>query len=431
MRDQSSKNGLESGYSSLDEWILAEVIPFANHSTEALNHAVDEALSGMGSTVRLLGLGEALHGSRDLLLLRNRLFSRLVEKHGFVAIAIESSFIRGRLVDEYIAGRGPAAYQDLQEEGFSHRFGHLDENRELVEWMRRYNSDPSHPLKLHFYGFDSPTEMMGSDSPRKLLYFVLDYLDSIDTLLSLDYRKRIDLFLGQDSDWDSPDALIDPAKSIGCTPNAVALRAETEDLIEELLVRRPELVAKSSSARYQEAVHHASLARQLLNYHAVLAEESGNRVSRLLGIRDAMMAENLAYISSREGRGRILVFAHNRHLQRGRAEWQYLDDLYSWWPAGSHLHEILGPGYAVIGTGLGVSESNGIRPPEDRTLEARLTAAPGPARLVPTCRGLGLPAKEIASLPRRSGSTENPTYFPLGPESFSDFDWLAVLDSVA
>ena len=429
MDSLSRKGGFEPGYSTLEDWILAQAIPFSLDSTE-LNDAIDRAMARIGDTVRLLGFGEALHGKSDILLLRNRLFIRLVENHGFVAIAIESSFPRGRLVDQYIAGLGPDSFDDILELGFSHGFGHLDANRDLVEWMKEYNADPSHPHKLHFYGFDSPTEMMGSDSPKQLLHFVLDYLGSIDTALCEQHRQRIDPLLGQDSDWDNPDALIDPAKSVGRSPNAVALRAETEDLNEELLVRRPELVARSDSAHYHEAVHYAALARQQLSYHAELAGNSTDRTSRLLGIRDAMMAENLAYIASREGcrGGRVLAFAHNRHLQRGRAEWQYLDDLYSWWPAGSHLDQILGPSYAVIGTAVGMSDANGIGRPEDRTLEARLTASPGPARLIPTFKGEGLPADEIAALPRRSGSEKNPTYFPLGPESFTDFDWLAVLD---
>jgi erythromycin esterase-like protein len=45
-----------------------------------------------------------------------------VEKHGYSAIALESSFAR-------------------------------------------YNADPSHSIKLHFYGFDAPTEMSYADSP--------------------------------------------------------------------------------------------------------------------------------------------------------------------------------------------------------------------------------------------------------------------------
>jgi erythromycin esterase-like protein len=38
-------------------------------------------------------------------------------------------------------------------------------------------------------------------------------------------------------------------------------------------------------------------------------------------LRDAIMADNLAYIVERErARGRVLAFAHNSHLQRGKAQ---------------------------------------------------------------------------------------------------------------
>ena len=387
-------------------------------------------IASLGDSVELLGFGEALHGGKDILILRNRLFQRLVETHGYSAIAIESSFPRARVVNEYVAGRGPATYEAVQDTGFSHSFGRLDANRELVEWMRRYNADPSHRVKLQFYGFDSPTEMTGSDSPGQVLHFVLDYLASLDGASGQEHRERIDRLLGQDSDWENPAAMTDPTKSVGLSPAATALRIETEELISELRVRRPELVAKSDESRYLEAAQYASVARQLLNYHAALAGKSSERLVELLGIRDALMADNLAYMVSHErGRGKVLAFAHNNHLQRGKSQWQLGTDVYTWWPAGSHLNEILG--YAVIGSAVGVSDANGIGQPEAGTLEARLTAVPGPARFIPTHKGQGLPTSEIAALPTRSGSVKNPTYFALTPQSFTDFDWLAVLDSTA
>ena len=387
-------------------------------------------IASLGDSVELLGFGEALHGGKDILILRNRLFQRLVEAHGYSAIAIESSFPRARVVNEYVAGRGPASYEAVQDTGFSHSFGRLDANRELVEWMRRYNADPSHRVKLQFYGFDSPTEMTGSDSPGQVLHFVLDYLASLDGASGQEHRERIDRLLGQDCDWENPAAMTDPTKSVGLSPAATALRIETEELISELRVRRPELVAKSDESRYLEAAQYASVARQLLNYHAALAGKSSERLVELLGIRDALMADNLAYMVSHErGRGKVLAFAHNNHLQRGKSQWQLGTDVYTWWPAGSHLNEILG--YAVIGSAVGVSDANGIGQPEAGTLEARLTAVPGPARFIPTYKGQGPPTSEIAALPTRSGSVKNPTYFALTPQSFTDFDWLAVLDSTA
>jgi hypothetical protein len=146
-----------------------------------------------------------------------------------------------------------------------------------------------------------------------------------------------------------------------------------------------------------------------------------------------MMAENLAYIVSREqGRGHVLVFAHNGHLKRKKVQWQWGKETLIWWPVGSHLTEIFGRRYAVIGSAVGESPANGIGQPEAGTLEARFTSAPGPVRFIPTYQGQGLPAEEMMALPIRSGSKKNGSYLePLNAQSFTDFDWFAILDTAA
>ena len=113
-------------YTTLDEWILYEAIPFSFGSSDTLNDAIDKIIASLDDSVELLGFGEALHGGDDILILRNGLFQRLVEKHGYSAIVIESSFPRAHVVNEYIAGRGPASYEAVQDTGFSHGFGQLD-----------------------------------------------------------------------------------------------------------------------------------------------------------------------------------------------------------------------------------------------------------------------------------------------------------------
>jgi erythromycin esterase-like protein len=295
--------------------------------------------------------------------------------------------------------------------------------------MRQYNAQRDR--KLHFYGFDAPTEMTGADSPRQLLTFTLDYLASIDPNVARPRRTRIEELLGNDADWSNPAATFDPTQSIGLSPNATALRIETEDLIAELHLRRPELIERGGRERYLEAEHHAAHARQMLNYHAALARQSPDRVSECLGLRDVMMAENLAHILAREqgraDRGRVLAFAHNSHLQRGPAQWQLGPQRLTWWPAGAHLHAMLGPRYAVIGAALGWSDANGIPAPDVGSFEHRLTSTPGPARLIPTHRGQGLPLVNAPAA--RTTPWKNPSYFPLTARSFTDFDWLAALDS--
>jgi erythromycin esterase len=58
-----------------------------------------------------------------------------------------------------------------------------------------------------------------------VLRLVLDYLASIDAAGIGELRQRIEDLLGQDADWENPAAMMDPTKSVGLSPRAVALRS--------------------------------------------------------------------------------------------------------------------------------------------------------------------------------------------------------------
>ena len=179
--------------------------------------------------MELLGFGEALHSAEEMLIVRNRVFERLVSAHGYSAIAIESSFPLAQIVDEYVAGGGPPTYAGV--------------------WST------------------SPRSMAPAGQER---------------------YQRIESLVGDDAEWESAAALADPTRSVGLSPAATSLRIETEDLSTELRTR--------------------------------VARRSGP--AHLLAIRDAAMADTLAYVVARErGRGKVLAFAHNKHVQRGQARW--------------------------------------------------------------------------------------------------------------
>ncbi len=168
-------------HANLDDWIKHESLPFSLDSAKTLNATIDKVVTSMGRQVELLGFGETMHGSEEVMILRNRFFQRLVETHGCSAIAFETSFARAHLVNEYVDGHGASSYEGVQDAGFGVGFGKLEANRELVEWMRKYNADPSHRVKLHFYSLDIPTGKTGIASPSQVLQFALDYLASIDS----------------------------------------------------------------------------------------------------------------------------------------------------------------------------------------------------------------------------------------------------------
>jgi erythromycin esterase-like protein len=96
-------------HATLEDWVRDEAIPFSLDAVGSLDAVVDRVLASLGRPVELLGFGEALHSGEEILRLRNEVFRQSAEGYGFSAVAIESSFPRGRLVDDYIAGRGPAS----------------------------------------------------------------------------------------------------------------------------------------------------------------------------------------------------------------------------------------------------------------------------------------------------------------------------------
>jgi erythromycin esterase-like protein len=415
-------------HTTLDEWIARDAVPFTIDSPASVDGAVDRIAAALDDAVELLGIGEALHGSEEILLVRNRLFRRLVQAHGYSAVVLEVTSPQARAINDYVLGARQAEDPAVRA-WFGTGFGALDANRELVEWLRDHNADQAHSPRLHFYGFDLPLGEGGLASPGRVLDLVLGYLDAVDGASAGRHRERITPLIGEAAGWERPAAMFDPAQSVGRSAPATALRIATLDLITELRIRRPELVALNDRLAYADAVHHAELARKLLDAHAALATPGA--YATMLGIRDLIMADNLRHVLALErGRGKVLVFAASGHLKRGMMEWHLPPEpgVKRWWPAGAHLTQSLGERYAVIGMALGVSDDNAVAPPEPDTLEARLSRAGGPL-FIPTRRGESPPPAGVAALPLRSGSALNPTYAPLTPESFADFEWLVFLDS--
>jgi len=409
---------------TLAAWIARDAVSFSLDDTNSLHTAVERILAACDPALEILGLGEPTHLVNDYLRLRNRLFQTLVERHGFTAIAIESSFTRGPIADDYVGG-GSTSLDDAQQRGITHNMGTMPGNREVLEWLRQYNAAVEPARRVRFYGFDSPTEMMSADSPRQLIEGALDYLTTLNAVTGRARREQILPLIGDDAEWENPAAMMDAKKSIGRTPTADALRGALEDLIAELQVRRPEVIARDAAA-YHQGLRCAEHARQMLAYHALAATEAPTRISDMLGLRDRMMADNLRYISEQERpRGRVFVFAQNAHLKRGQALWEWGTNRWCWWPAGAHLSVTHGAKYAVIGVGAGTSVASQLTPPDAGTLEAHLFAAPGPVRVVPTQLGKTLDA---ANLPTRN-MHGNPRYFPFDAQSLTDFDFLALLDT--
>ncbi|MGW0752631.1 erythromycin esterase family protein, partial [Streptomyces sp. NPDC002587] len=306
---------------------------------------------------RLLALGEPTHSEDALLDLRNELFRQLVEQEGYRTIAIESDCVRGLVVDDHVtSGRG--TLDEVMENGFSHGWGASAANRELVRWMRSYNDGRPASEQVRFAGFDGPLEMTGAASPRQALTALHGYLAArLDAGLLPCTAETLHGLLGTDDRWTDPAAMLDPGRSVGQSAEAGELRLLADDLGALLDAQMPHLLAATSQDDWDRARLYGRTATGLLRYHYWMADTSQARMTRLVGLRDQMMAHNLLAVAAR---GPALVHAHNSHLQREKSAMRMGGTQLEWWSAGAQVSARLGAEYAFVATALGTIRHRGV-----------------------------------------------------------------------
>lgn len=373
------------------EHMPAELHNIARELGEDLGRVVDAFLTGRPAV--LLGLGEPTHGILAFTSLRNELLVHLVAR-GFRSVALETDIFAASIVDDYVAG-GTAGLDEVLSAGFSHGFGAVPGNRELLEWLRGHNAACAPEDRVRFHGFDAPVEYSGAPSPGPSLKFVLEALAPEEVLPP--HIGDLDELLGDDADWTDPNAMYDAVASIGGSNRAQVLGSIAEGLAAAAPLDAP-----------WEVSAHARAAQGLLRYHAAMASTAPDRIGQLLGIRAEMMADNLRDIVTRErGRGPTLVFAHNSHLRRGDSA---LPGEASWAAAGALVAHDLGDEYVFIATDANPSAPVG-------TLQAMLADATDR-------RALFLADALRSALPESvtAGTPIAPGHLPLSPADLSGTD---------
>lgn len=295
---------------------------------------------------RVVALGEPALGMHEPLAFRNRLFEYLVEELGLTAIAVESAFPESRRLADYIAG-GPGTAEEILTETRTWWHEPLEENVQLVRWMRAYNTDPSrkHPVRL--YAIDlSYTGPWGSRPTPLALKAALKYLDRVDAAsanaLGSTFQPWLLRLANPMAPWTKSEH--------------DAFTAAIDDLVALLERERVTYIAAAPAADYEWAHRAAVVARQTDRMFRVApTDPPDGRVPpsawRMVNARDAAMAENVLWALGQEGAaGRMLVVAHNVHVQSAPTAggpW----DAYERMPTamGQHLRSTLRDGLVVIG----------------------------------------------------------------------------------
>ncbi|EPH42519.1 erythromycin esterase family protein [Streptomyces aurantiacus] len=279
-------------------------------------------LGRMVGDAKVVGLGEATHGTHEFFTMKDRLFRHLVKEKGFRTFALEVSWTTGQRFDAYVRG-GKGDVRELARRELSKGPWYNEEYIELLTWMRQYNE--RHPdRQLRFLGNDLNNPEMGTE----LFDAVTDHV-----------RRHKPELLGRIKALYAPLRKVTDGDAHQGLPLAERARLARQARAAYELVRglKPERTGAKSAYVLQDA-------RSIMQTADIYAfdTETPEGVRGAMLYRDRIMAENTAWWQRQTGH-KVLASAHNAHVGYESRDPNYPK------MQGAFLRDAFGPKYRSIG----------------------------------------------------------------------------------
>ena len=266
----------------LREQLLQHSYPLASVS-DGTNFADLQPLKEILRDVRILGLGESTHGTREFFQLKHRITRFMVEEMGYRIFSIEAGVMPCKNINDYIVyGKGDRAAA-LASQGYW--TWDTEEVTEMIEWMRQHNLHCAQGDECRWLGYDIKPLPDAAATVYRLL-------QRVDSAIYAKAQEIIESILNL------------PFPYHGDTP-------PTTDGIIWLLGW-----IKAHEISLSEALGQESL-QLLFTACRMIYQFMDNMVVRPMSNegRNYHMAENIALImNSLPADARIVVWAHNAHI---------------------------------------------------------------------------------------------------------------------
>ncbi|HEX8244434.1 MAG TPA: erythromycin esterase family protein [Longimicrobium sp.] len=337
-------------------WLAGRTSPLVRAGgTEAAVPALD----ALAARARVMGLGEATHGSRELADTRLALTQYLVSRQAVRLVALEQSASRVAVLDRWAGGEDvpDSTLRAVLESGWIGRrtLG------ELVRWLRAWNS--AHPAgRVRLVGLDPQDNARGRAALREVV--ARGY--SADTAA---------WFRAMDADLAAADSQALVFGDSGVDP---ATRRSLFELMSRLDLDAPLLAPRVGAAALAQAREAAAHLAQMADFNATDANRGGRS-------RDAYMAANLLRALAELPPGARAVFwAHNAHVAAppGRQPGART--------SGAWLRDLLGCEYAAVASSFGQGGFVAQRPNDPQDRLEKTVLPPAPAESVDSVMGLVL-----------------------------------------
>lgn len=276
---------------------------------------------------KIIGTTEGIHGYQEPFIFRNKLIQFLAQNKRIDIVLLESGFLDSRHLNDYIHSNT----DDLELariNGFTSGKQTIKENIELLEWLRKYNSDASNSHKIDIYGIDVSGSMGAGSSKSEMntpIKHLLSYLEETSFDRDAEFieklKPRVDSlkvmpFGPKQQESASYEMLKKESRD--------EVTATINDLISNLETYRYEYVDKTSEEEYQWA-HIAAISAKHID--AILRKfpfpgepMDPVKIDNSFYARLNGMVENITYILNQNPDSRFLIFAASNHLFKSPAE---------------------------------------------------------------------------------------------------------------
>ena len=271
-----------------------------------------DALFDLVGDRRFVLIGEASHGTHEFYRERARITRRLIDEHGFTAVAVEADWPDAYRVNRYVMGqsRDPSANAALADfRRFPAWMWRNHDVLQFVEWMRARNDAHTHPAtKVRFYGLDLYSLQASIEA-------VIEYLDRIDPSEARRARERYSCFDHVGREGQAYGYALAHASGIPCENEVVAQLVSLRSRADAYL-RRDGWVAEDDLFFAEQ---NARVVRDAEEYYQQMyrAEVSSwnLRDRHMAGTLDALVE----HLDRRLGRAKVVVWEHNSHVGDARA----------------------------------------------------------------------------------------------------------------
>lgn len=343
-----------------------------------------EPLREVVGDARIVAIGEGSHYIREYAELRLAALRFLVRELGFTLFCFESGFAEGLAIDAWIKG-GPEV-PSLSGAAW------YPEARAPFDWLREHNRTAAEPVT--FGGVDIP---VAGGSLLPCLEPVAAYLSEVDEEPHALVREAIGLaeqFAG--------------ASMAASAPVWSRLPVADQDRLTALLSRarvwlrtHRMVLRQRDPAAYDLAVHHlAGAAATEYHQRGLAGMFAGGRLGDT-GAREVYLADSVRWHLARQPGARMVLMAHNAHIQRTPAGFPGLPATF---PMGQHLAEVFGADYLPIALMSAGGRTAAMHPDESAplgfTVEQVPLPAPAPSSLEALLAPTGLSLLDLRGAPR-------------------------------